>query len=598
MWWLTLSLLGLAAAYDVSIDANDWSRQICSGMYHNEKTYINVTFDSSSQGHVAMVIYEWEDAPYLGKVTNPDPYLPEKTYVCTSDAFKAGFCAREDLGKFILDLPPDHSANQSSFWTASVSLPNTQDSSSRAHGFWIPPDGVLPKLPPQNGTVNWRRSPHDDSAQAGINPSPEAVYNYHVGEPIHYEVRKTGYYCVAVVPVTVLNDHKRENSRQEVPFHPEYKGNVHFQNAFNGQLPATDYPKVTFYTVMFCIYIAVAAGWAFLCWRHVNELLPIQYYLSGLVGVLVIEMVANVAYYRYLNSHGKGTASTILLIVVAIFDAGRNSMSFFLLLIVSLGLSVVRESLGRLMIRCQVLAGFHFIFGILYAVGIVELELESTSAFILLIFVIPLAFTLSGFLLWIMYSLNATIAQLKARKQKYKLSKFTTLYRILLLVVAVIAIFFVVSSFTFSGRLAEDYAANSWRVRWWLLDGWLALTYFAAFCGIAWLWRPSEGNVRLIMSDELAQDEEDAEDYDMEALEHRSRLRDDDEQTLVGGAGRPRGPDTVGEDDVVFEIGDDGDDDDEPTSAKKRGALRLSGEQDRADGTGERQGLMSSSRDD
>jgi hypothetical protein len=36
----------------------------------------------------------------------------------------------------------------------------------------------------------------------------------------------------------------------------------------------------------------------------------------------------------------------------------------------------------------------------------VELELESTSALILLLFVIPLAFTLSGFLLWILYSLN------------------------------------------------------------------------------------------------------------------------------------------------------------------------------------------------
>ena len=42
----------------------------------------------------------------------------------------------------------------------------------------------------------------------------------------------------------------------------------------------------------------------------------------------------------------------------------------------------------------------------LYAVGIVELELESTSAFVLLLFVVPLAFTLSGFLLWILYSLN------------------------------------------------------------------------------------------------------------------------------------------------------------------------------------------------
>ena len=61
----------------------------------------------------------------------------------------------------------------------------------------------------------------------------------------------------------------------------------------------------------------------------------------------------------------------------------------------------------------RVLARFYFlvlsltfIIPVLYAVGIVELELESTSALILLLFVIPLAFTLSGFLMWIMHSLN------------------------------------------------------------------------------------------------------------------------------------------------------------------------------------------------
>lgn len=48
---------------------------------------------------------------------------------------------------------------------------------------------------------------------------------------------------------------------------------------------------------------------------------------------------------------------------MAILDAGRNALSFFLLLIVSLGLSVVRESLDRTMIRCQALAGAHFVFG-------------------------------------------------------------------------------------------------------------------------------------------------------------------------------------------------------------------------------------------
>ncbi len=47
---------------------------------------------------------------------------------------------------------------------------------------------------------------------------------------------------------------------------------------------------------------------------------------------------------------------------------------------------------------------------VLYAVGIVELELESTSALVLLMFVIPLAFTLSGFLFWIMYALNGSLS--------------------------------------------------------------------------------------------------------------------------------------------------------------------------------------------
>lgn len=34
-----------------------------------------------------------------------------------------------------------------------------------------------------------------------------------------------------------------------------------------------------------------------------------------------------------------------------------------MLLVVSLGLSVVRESLGRTMLKCQLLAGAHFVFG-------------------------------------------------------------------------------------------------------------------------------------------------------------------------------------------------------------------------------------------
>ncbi|KAK7465358.1 hypothetical protein VKT23_005337 [Stygiomarasmius scandens] len=573
----------LSFAYEVRVEDTDFSRQVCSGMWGNDKTYINVTFEPSSQGQVAMVIYEWADAPYLGKITSmTDEYLP-KTYVCTSGAIAAGFCSEAEAGKFILDLPAGKTINDTTFWSAAVKLSGTSSTSSSredvsSSGFWNNPDGN-PTPPADNYTSPWRRDTHTLSSRDNENPSPDDILVY--SEPIQYLVRHTGYYCVAVVPLTAEGE---LTERQDTNVHPPYSAVVFFRNKFDGKLPATDYPKVNFYLAMFIVYGVLAAAWGWLCYQNSQDLLPLQYYLSGLVGLLVIEMVANWAYYRYLNAHGKSTASTVFLIVVAILDAGRNSMSFFMLLVVSLGLSVVKESLGRTMLKCQILAGAHFIFGILYAIGIVELELESTSALILLLFVIPLAFTLSGFLLWIMYSLNATIAQLRARKQRYKLSMFEKLHKILMFTVLVIAIFFVVSSFSFSGRLAEDYAAKSWKVRWWLLDGWLALLYLVSFSMIAYLWRPSPNNARLAMSDEIAQDEEDAEDYDLEALENRTRAREDDEATLVGGR---RGPGSLAEDSVVFEIGDD-DDDHSPVTAKSRHSERLSGEHAEE----ERRGLM------
>ena len=134
----------------------------------------------------------------------------------------------------------------------------------------------------------------------------------------------------------------------DVPFHPKYEGTVLFKNKFNGQLPATDYPKVNFYLAMLLVYVLFASAWGWLCYQHVQDLLPIQ--VRGPVAVqnpfltwapvlsvwacrflgggddCQLEYVLNQfgldsglndppAYYRYLNAHGKGTASTVFLIV-------------------------------------------------------------------------------------------------------------------------------------------------------------------------------------------------------------------------------------------------------------------------------------------
>lgn len=57
------------------------------------------------------------------------------------------------------------------------------------------------------------------------------------------------------------------------------------------------------------------------------------------------------------------------MIIVAILNAGRNSFSFFLLLIVCMGYGVVKPSLGKTMIYVRYLAFGHFVFGLIYSVA-------------------------------------------------------------------------------------------------------------------------------------------------------------------------------------------------------------------------------------
>lgn len=88
-----------------------------------------------------------------------------------------------------------------------------------------------------------------------------------------------------------------------------------------------------------------------------------QFYISGTIVFLVIEMIAHYGYHRYINKHGGGAGSLAFLLVVSVLNAARHSLSFFLLLIVSMGLSVVTQSLGSVMSKVRLLTIFHFIFG-------------------------------------------------------------------------------------------------------------------------------------------------------------------------------------------------------------------------------------------
>jgi hypothetical protein len=122
--------------------------------------------------------------------------------------------------------------------------------------------------------------------------------------------------------------------------------------------------------------------------------------------------------------------------------------------------------------------------------------------------VLPLAGTLTAFYVWTLNSLNFTLKDLRERKQTVKESMYKKLWWCILMSIMVIFGFFFFNSFSFASVSDPDYVPFHWKSRWFILDGWLNLVYFADVAWIAYVWRPTANNRRFAMSDEIAQDDD------------------------------------------------------------------------------------------
>ncbi|SPO27830.1 related to PTM1 - member of the major facilitator superfamily [Ustilago trichophora] len=553
---LLLCLASTVSSFTVTISEKDELRQTCSGMIAGGDSHISAFFHQGSTGTVATMFYEFADFDKLGKFSgDKDAFgFQLKSYICTPKAVEEKLCTNEQLGNFIVD-ETEGKATTTQLQRLDFSAKGSEDEKT-----------------------------------------------------LRYNVTKTGYYCFGATEVPLVSLEDSPSGTGDLSVHAAFTGRVEFFNKFSGNLPAAEYPKLNFYFAMTIAYLALGGYWLSLCLKHRDELLTVQYFISGTIAFLVVEMAAQWAYYWYLNNHlidffrisevngktGVTAVARFLLVLTSILDAGRNSVSFFLLLIVAMGYGVIRPSIGPVMTRVRWLTAAHFVFGVLYSVGIVLIQLDQGGAWIFA-FIFPLAMTLTAFLTWIMNSLNRSIEYLTQRKQTFKRGMFVKLHRILIAAVVVIFAFFIISSIAFSQSGGSGFAPNTWQYRWFLLDGWLALLYFSVFAAIAFVWRPTGNNMRLAMSDELAtEDDPTAEGYEVDTFAMRgpdgpdSDDEDDVEakKTSQGGnANAGGGSRGAVRDEVVFEIGDEEEDGDQSKDNVAAG---------KTSGRGERQGLMRS----
>lgn len=150
--------------------------------------------------------------------------------------------------------------------------------------------------------------------------------------------------------------------------------------------------------------------------------------------------------------------------------------------------------------------------------------------FVLLI-VLPLAGTLTAFYVWTLNALNYTLKDLRERKQHVKETMYKKLWWAILISVLVIFGFFFFNSFTFASASDPDFVPFHWKTRWFILDGWLNIVYFADVAWVAYVWRPTVNNRRFAMSDEIAQDDDGNFEIGDIGMPDDS---DDDEEAQIG----------------------------------------------------------------
>ncbi|KAK5012723.1 Membrane protein ptm1 [Cryomyces antarcticus] len=444
---LLLLQLGLVNAAEMQLDQKEENRQLCSGVYSrkswggNVDPFILTKFmkkedvEGDADPVVSLVLFEWRDKPLIGKPVSPDT-MDASSSQGELDRYAADgakFCNGTQRGEFILaDNATEVSKNQ--IITQAIHL---RDPSS-----------------------------------------------------IHYNILRTGYYCVGTYGYS-----------SDI-----YSAVVEFRNSY-GELPAAQIAKLPFYGGITIVYAVIGAFWAFLYVQNRHDILPVQNYITAIIVFLVVEMLMTWGFYDYQNRHGSNIGSKALTIVVSILNAGRNSFSFFLLLIVCMGYGVVKDSLGKTMIYVRWLAITHFVFGVIYAIGSLTITPDSVGPLVLLV-ILPLAGTLTAFYIWTLNSLSATMKDLVDRKQTVKALMYKKLWWCILTSIVVIFAFFFVNSWTFAGQRDEDFVPSHWQTRWFILDGWLNLVYLADVSFVAYLWRPTANNRRFAMSDELAQDDD------------------------------------------------------------------------------------------
>lgn len=330
---------------------------------------------------------------------------------------------------------------------------------------------------------------------------------------LSYPVSKTGYYCISTFV-----------DRTDVV----YRGTVDFQNAF-GQLSASEIPKLIAYGILTVAYAATLGFFAFqfLKKRDLNQILPLQRYLAGMLVLLTLETLVVWSYYDLVNrTVGNSWFVNAYAVFLSVLSSVKITLCLFLLMLVSLGYGIVVLKLPKkVMLPCKVFAAVHFTATMVYLLGSYLTgsgsayasshdvgETDRVSGWLGVFIYVPVTVTLCLYYVFILSSMRKTTAKLHKQRQVIKLKLLENLFNLVILswTLSFSALFFpVLFFFSYTDQSGLE---SRWKYWFFFADFWPSISFFVIFLGVSWLWRPTETSYMLAVSQQLSTNGDEPDD--------------------------------------------------------------------------------------
>ena len=146
------------------------------------------------------------------------------------------------------------------------------------------------------------------------------------------------------------------------------KGTIDSMDPY-GYLPADQYGNLPFYFILSIVYTTVGVAWLYLCVQHQSEIIPMQYWITLIIALGMLECAILYDHFLYWNEHGSADGAKGIELVGILFGVCKRTASRVFILMVALGYGVVKSSLGEDGKTIWVIGGCYALFSFIYDIS-------------------------------------------------------------------------------------------------------------------------------------------------------------------------------------------------------------------------------------